>query len=357
MILLLALVWTLGIAIAVAAVRRKRAALGVATATLVTGACTALLFVRDSSGDALAIGIIGLVWLLGIHALVVFRKRSALPGFGLGIGISLAYLGLMVVIPLSTVVLKTSSLTFSAFVDTITSDRALASFALSVGASLIAATINVVLGTIVAWVLVRYEFPGRRIIDALVDLPFALPTAVAGIALAASWSENGVLGKHLHAIGIDGAYSRLGVVIALTFIGLPFVVRTVQPVLLALDPRVEEVAATLGASRWQTFWRVILPALRPALVTGFALAFARALGEYGSVIFMSGNMPMKTEIAPLLIMSKLEQFDYAGATALALVMLVVSFAILIAINGLTWRASQRRIPTIRKRPPASELQP
>ena len=283
--------------------------------------------------------------------------RRALPGFGLSLGITLTYLSLLVVIPLSTVFLKTTELTFGEFWSTITSDRALASLGLSLGASLIAASINVVMGVLVAWVLVRYDFPGRRIIDGLVDLPFALPTAVAGIALTATWAPNGFLGKHLHSIGIDGAYSRVGVIIALTFIGLPFVVRTVQPVLEALDPRVEEVAATLGANRWQTFWRVILPSLRPAIVTGFALAFARALGEYGSVVFMSGNMPMKTEITPFLIMSKLEQFDYAGATALALVMLVASFAILIAINGLTWRSARRTAPSVRKRPDRSEVAP
>jgi sulfate transport system permease protein len=270
------------------------------------------------------------------------RRRRALPGFGLSLGVTLAYLGLMVMIPLSTVVWKTSALSLGQLWSTITSERALASFGLSLGASLIAAGINVVMGVIVAWVLTRYEFPGRRILDGIVDLPFALPTAVAGIALAATWAPNGILGRHLHAIGIEGAYSRLGVIIALTFIGLPFVVRTVQPVLEGLDPRVEEAAAMLGATRLQTLRRVILPALRPAIVTGFALAFARALGEYGSVVFMSGNMPMKTEIAPLLIMSKLEQFDYAGATALALVMLVVSFGILVAINGLTWRSADRR---------------
>jgi sulfate transport system permease protein len=296
--------------------------------------------------DALVIAIVALIWTAGIVVLIATRKRSALPGFRLGIGVTLAYLGFLVIIPLTTVVLKTTSLTASEFWDVVTSERAIASYRLSIGASLVAAAINVVMGTLVAWVLVRYDFPGRRLVDGLVDLPFALPTAVAGIALTATWSETGVLGK---AFGVNGAYSRIGVVIALTFIGLPFVVRTVQPVLLALDPRVEEVAATLGASRWQTFWRVIVPALRPALVTGFALAFARALGEYGSVVFMSGNMPMKTEITPLLIMSKLEQFDYAGATALALVMLLASFAILIAINSLTWRAATRKIPTIRKR--------
>ena len=277
-------------------------------------------------------------------------RRNALPGFGLSLGITLTYLGFLVVIPISMVLIKTSTLSWSQFWHTVSSQRALWSYALSLGASLIAASINVVCGLIVAWVLVRYRFPGRGIFDALVDLPFALPTAVAGIALAATWGPNGVVGKYLHAIGIEGAYSRLGVVIALTFIGLPFVVRTVQPVLEQLDPRVEEAAATLGATRWQTFRRVTLPALRPALVTGFALAFARALGEYGSVVFMSGNRPLKTEITPLLIMTKLDEYDEAGATALALVMLAASFAILVAINGLTWRASSRTAPEIRRRP-------
>jgi sulfate/thiosulfate transport system permease protein len=283
-------------------------------------------------------------------------RRRALPGFGLSLGITLTYLGLIVLIPLSTVVIKTTSLTWAQFWATISSDRAVASYALSIGASLVAATINVIFGVALAWVLVRYRFWGRRAIDALVDLPFALPTAVAGIALTATWApSNGYFGKHLHALGIDAAYSRIGVVIALVFIGLPFVVRTVQPVLASLDPRVEEAAATLGATRRQTFRRVILPALRPAIVTGFALAFARALGEYGSVVFISGNKPMQTEITPLLIMTKLEQFDYAGATALALVMLTASFALLIAINGMSYRAQRRVIPTIRKRPPLAEI--
>jgi sulfate/thiosulfate transport system permease protein len=276
------------------------------------------------------------------------RRRHALPGFGLSLGITLSYLGLLVMIPLSMVVWRTSELTFGEFWSTISSDRTVAALELSFVGSLLAAGINVVMGVLVAWVLVRYDFPGRRIIDGIVDLPFALPTSVAGIALAATWAPNGLLGKYLNAIGIQGAYSRLGVIIALTFIGLPFVVRTVQPVLEALDPRLEEAAAMLGATRLQTLRRVILPALRPAIVTGFALAFARALGEYGSVVFMSGNMPMKTEIAPLLIMSKLEQFDYAGATALALVLLVVSFAMLVGINGLLWRNANRR-PTDRTR--------
>jgi sulfate/thiosulfate transport system permease protein len=285
------------------------------------------------------------------------KRRRALPGFGLSLGITLAYLGLMVVIPLSMVVLRTTEASFGKFWATVTSDRALASFGLSIGASLIAALINVVMGVIAAWVLVRYEFPGRRIIDGIVDLPFALPTAVAGIALTATWAPNGILGKYLHPLGIDGAYSRLGVVIALTFIGLPFVVRTVQPVLEGLDPRLEEAAAMLGATRIQTIRRVVLPALRPAIVTGFALAFARALGEYGSVVFMSGNMPMKTEITPLLIMTKLEQFDYAGATALALVMLVFSFTILIGINSLTWRRARRAEATRSREPATAEPAP
>ncbi len=284
--------------------------------------------------------------------------RRVLPGFGLSLGITLAYLGLLVVIPLSTIALETSSMSLGELWHTISSDRALASFALSLGASLIAATLDVGFGLVVAWVLVRYDFPGRRIVDAFVDLPFALPTAVAGIALTATWGPHGVIGRYLDAVGIDAAYSRLGVVIALTFIGLPFVVRSVQPVLAGLDPRLEEAAATLGATRWQAFVRVVLPALQPALVTGFALAFARALGEYGSVVFISGNLPMKTEITPLLVMTKLDQFDYAGATALSLVMLVASFAILIAINGLTWRRRGRTIPTLRRRsPPPPTMQP
>jgi sulfate transport system permease protein len=280
--------------------------------------------------------------------------KRALPGFGLSLGVTLAYLGLLVVIPLSTVVIKTASLPAGQLWATITSSRALASYGLSFGASLVAASIDLVAGLVIAWVLVRYRFAGRGVLDAMVDLPFALPTAVAGIALTATWGEHGVVGRFMP---IKTAYSRAGVVIALIFIGLPFVVRSVQPVLEAFDRRVEEAAATLGATRWQTFRRVILPALRPALVTGFALAFARALGEYGSVVFISGNMPGRTEITPLLIMTKLEQFDYAGATALALVMLVVSFAILIAINALTWRTKVRRIPVIRQRPPAPELVP
>ncbi len=273
----------------------------------------------------------------------------------MSLGVTLTYLGLLVVIPLSTIVLKTSSLTWAQFWTIVTAPRAVASFALSLGASLVAAAIASVFGLIVAWVLVRYEFPGRRVIDALVDLPFALPTAVAGIALTATWGSTGVLGRYLHAIGIEGAYSRLGIVIALVFLGVPFVVRTVQPVLVQLDPRLEEAAATLGATRLQAFVRVVLPVLRPSIVTGFALAFSRALGEYGSVVFISGNMPGKTEIAPLLVMTKLEQFDYPGATALALVMVIASFAILIAINSLGRRSRKRDLH--RKRPPMARPTP
>ncbi len=274
--------------------------------------------------------------------------RRALPGFGLSLGITLTYLGLLVVIPLSTIVLKTLDLSFSQFWAVVSAPRAVASFALSLGASLVAAAVASVFGVIIAWVLVRYEFPGRPVTDGLVDLPFALPTAVAGIALTATWGSTGVLGRYLHAVGIDGAYSRLGIVIALVFLGVPFVVRTVQPVLVQLDPRLEEAAATLGASRLQAFVRVVLPALRPSIVTGFALAFSRALGEYGSVVFISGNMPGKTEIAPLLVMTKLEQFDYAGATALALVMVIASFVVLIAINSLARRT--RKLDRNRTRP-------
>jgi sulfate transport system permease protein len=267
------------------------------------------------------------------------KRHSVLPGFGLTLGFSLFYLSLVVLLPLSTLVLKSASLGGPAFWATVTSPRVLASYRLSFGAALAAAVVNGVFGLIVAWVLVRYPFPGRRVVDALVDLPFALPTAVAGIALTTLYSENGWLGRPLAAIGVKSAFTPLGIAIALTFIGLPFVVRTLQPVLEALDPEVEEAAASLGASRLHTLARVVLPALYPAWLTGFALAFARALGEYGSVVFIAGNMPMKTEIAPLLIMTKLEQYDAAGATAIAVVMLAASFALLLAINALqSWSA-------------------
>jgi len=271
----------------------------------------------------------------------LLQRHSVLPGFDLALGFTLLYLGFIVLIPLSAAFLKTATMTWPAFWDTVTSPRVLASYRLTFGASFAAALLNVVAGLMVAWVLVRYEFPGRRIVDALVDLPFALPTAVAGIALTALYAKNGWIGSLLP---FKVSYTPLGVFVALTFIGLPFVVRTVQPVLEDLQQEVEEAAATLGADRWQTFSRVILPVLTPALLTGFALAFARALGEYGSVIFIAGNMPMISEITPLLIITKLEQYDYTGATAIAVVMLVAAFALLLAINGLqAWtRARQGR---------------
>ena len=267
---------------------------------------------------------------------MVLKRRSILPGFGLAMGFTLLYLSLIVLIPLSAAFLKTVPLGWERFWHTVTDPRVLASYRLTFGASLIGAIINAFFGLLVAWVLVRYSFPGKRIVDGLVDLPFALPTAVAGIALTTVYSSRGWLGAPLEALGVKVAYSRLGVVIALTFIGLPFVVRTVQPVLEDLDKEVEEAAASLGAGRWQTFTRIILPLVSPALLTGFALAFARAIGEYGSVIFISGNMPMRTEITPLLIVTKLEQYDYAGATAIAVVMLVVSFVLLLVINLSQW---------------------
>jgi len=265
-----------------------------------------------------------------------FRQRSVLPGFGLTLGYSLVYLGLIVLIPLGCVFLKTSTLGFAAFWETVSSDRVLASYRLTFGASLLAALINLIFGLLVAWVLVRYEFPGRKLVDALVDLPFALPTAVAGIALTAIYSSNGWIGRWIEPMGIKVAFTPLGVLVALTFIGLPFVVRTVQPVLEDMESELEEAAASLGATRWQTLRRVILPMLYPSLLTGFALSFARSLGEYGSVVFISGNMPMRTEITPLLIITRLEQYDYVGATALAVVMLVVSFLILLVVNVLQW---------------------
>ena len=270
-----------------------------------------------------------------------FKQHSVLPGFGLALGFTVFYLSLIVLIPLSATVLKTTALTWTNFWHTVTAPRALASYRLSFGASAISALINAVFGLLVAWVLVRYRFPGRRVVDALVDLPFALPTAVAGIALTAIFAGNGWIGQWLEPLGIKVAFTRLGVVVALTFIGLPFVVRTVQPVLQDVSAELEEAAASLGASRWQTFTKVILPSIGPALVTGFAMAFARAIGEYGSVVFISGNMPLKTEITPLLIITKLEQYDYAGATAIAVAMLAVSFTLLLVINGLQWWSHQR----------------
>jgi sulfate transport system permease protein len=257
-----------------------------------------------------------------------------IPGFGISLGFTIFYLALIVLIPLSAVFLKTFTMTWEAFWAAVTSERVMASYRLSFGASLIAAFINVIFGGIVAWVLVRYTFPGKRIIDALVDLPFALPTAVAGITLTALYSHNGLIGEQLAKVGIKAAFTPLGVLIALTFIGLPFVVRTVQPVLEEAERELEEAAASLGASPLQTFWRVVLPTVTPALLTGFALAFARATGEYGSVIFIAGNLPMVSEITPLFIITKLEQYDYAGATAIAVVMLVISFILLLTINLL-----------------------
>jgi sulfate transport system permease protein len=268
------------------------------------------------------------------------KKIRVLPGFKLTLGFTLFYLGLIVLIPLAAVFWKTSSLTWPEFWQTITMPTAMASYRLTFGASFFAALVNVVFGLIVAWVLVRYEFFGKKIVDALVDLPFALPTAVAGITLAALYSQNGWIGQLLMPLGIKVANTQIGIFIALTFIGLPFIVRTVQPILEDLDPELEEAASSLGANRWQIFWRVILPMLTPALLTGFALAFARALGEYGSVIFIAGNIPMQTQITPVIIMGELDMFDYAKATAIAVVMLVVSFVLLLAINVLQWWANR-----------------
>lgn len=272
----------------------------------------------------------------------LLRPRGVLPGFGLTLGFSVLYLSLIVLIPLGALLLKTAGLTWEEFWTIVTAPRVLASYRLSFGASLAAALINLVSGLLVAWVLVRYTFPGRKLLDALVDLPFALPTAVAGIALTALYAPNGWIGRYLAPYDLKVAYTPLGVTIALTFISLPFVVRTVQPVLQEMESELEEAAASLGAFRWQTCIRVILPTLTPALLTGFALAFARALGEYGSVVFISGNMPMKTEIVPLLIITKLEQYDYAGATAIATVMLLASFVLLLLINVLQWWSGARR---------------
>ncbi len=264
----------------------------------------------------------------------LLRRHSVLPGFDIALGFTLLYLGFIVLIPLSAAFLKTFTMTWPAFWAAVTSPRVLASYQLSFGASLAAALLNGFFGLIVAWVLVRYEFPFKRVIDALVDLPFALPTAVAGIALTALYAANGWIGQTLAWVGIKVSYTPLGVFVALSFIGLPFVVRTVQPVLEDVQKELEEAAATLGATRAQTFRRVILPMLTPALLTGITLAFARALGEYGSVIFIAGNMPMVSEITPLLIITKLEQYDYAGATAIAVVMLLTAFVLLLAMNLL-----------------------
>lgn len=269
------------------------------------------------------------------------QKPGALPGFGVTLGITVAYLSLVVLIPLAATFLKTATLDWAQFVRAVASPRVLASYRLTFFAALGGALINAVFGFLLAWVLVRYTFPFKRVIDALVDLPFALPTSVAGISLAAVYAGNGWIGQFLAPLGIKIAFTPLGVLVALTFIGLPFVVRTVQPVLEEFEREQEEAAACLGASRWLTFRRVVLPAALPALLTGFALAFARALGEYGSVIFIAGNVPMKSEITSLLIITKLEQYDYAGATALAVVMLCVSFVMLLLINTLQWYLQRR----------------
>lgn len=273
----------------------------------------------------------------------LLKTSTVLPGFGLALGFTIFWLSLIVLIPLSSVFIKTLDLTWAQFWSTVTAPRVLASYQLSLGASLLAALVNVLMGLIVAWVLVRYRFPGKKIVDALIDLPFALPTAVAGITMASIYAANGSVGSLLAPYGIKIAYTQIGIVIALIFIGLPFVVRTIQPVLEELEGEVEEAAASLGANRWQTFIRVLLPSLTPAMLTGLSLAFARAVGEYGSVIFIAGNMPMKTEIAPLMIVTKLEQYEYAEATAVALVLLIISFVLLLFINVLQWWSGNRHV--------------
>lgn len=273
------------------------------------------------------------------------RQLGVLPGFGLTMGYTVFYLSVIVLVPLLAMFIRAGGLGFQGLWEVVTAPRVVAAYRLTFGASLVAALINAAFGLLIAWVLVRYAFPGKRLVDALVDLPFALPTAVSGIALATIYAPTGWIGRFLEPVGIQAAYSPLGITIALTFIGLPFVVRTVQPALEDLDAEVEEAAASLGASPLQTARRVILPTVLPALLAGFTLAFARAVGEYGSVVFISGNMPMKTEIVPLLIISKLEQYDYAGATAIGASMLVISFAILLAINLLQWWAGQHRRST------------
>ncbi len=270
-----------------------------------------------------------------------FKQKSVIPGFGITMGFSLVYLSLLVMVPVSMVFINSSSIGQDKFWEIALSERVLASLKISFGTSFLAASINVVFGILIAWVLERYAFPGKKIIDGLIDLPFALPTAVAGISLTTLYSQNGWIGKLFEPLGIKISYTSIGITIALIFISFPFVVRTVQPVLQGIDYEVEEAAACLGAKRFQTFWKIIVPELLPALITGFALAFARALGEYGSVVFISGNMPFKTEITPLLIRTKLEQYDYAGGTAVAAIMLVISFTMLLTINFFQWLATNR----------------
>ena len=268
-------------------------------------------------------------------------RRAVLPGLGLALGVTLSYLAVMVVIPLSALAARSGGLGWDAFWSTVADPRVVAAYRLSILTSLAAALLNALFGGLVAWVLVRYRFPGRRLVDAMIDLPFALPTAVAGIALTTLYAPNGWVGSRLAPLGVEIAYAPAGIVVALTFIGLPFVVRTVQPVLQDLEREIEDAAVTLGAGRWQTFRRVLLPAIAPALLAGFTLALARALGEYGSVVFIAGNMPFRTEIVPLLIMGKLEQFDYPGAAAIAVVMLALSFLLLLSVNLLQWIGRRR----------------
>lgn len=272
------------------------------------------------------------------------KTPRVIPGFGLTLGFSLAYLSLLVLIPFAALGLRASGVGWSGFIEILGDARVQAAFRTSFGTAFVAACLNAVFGLLVAWVLVRYTFPGKRVVDALVDLPFALPTAVAGIALTTLYARNGPIGSLLEPLGVQVAFTPLGIIVALTFIGLPFVVRTVQPILQELEKEVEEASASLGANRWQTFSRVILPVLVPPLLTGFALAFARAVGEYGSVVFISGNMPMRTEIVPLLILSRLEQYDYAGATAIAVLMLLASFFLLFVINLLQAWSQSRTLP-------------
>lgn len=276
-----------------------------------------------------------------VPMLSLAKPHNVIPGFGLTMGFSLLYLGLIFILPVAGLLLYTSMMSWDDFWRAISNPQVVASYKLSFGASLLGASINLLFGTLVAWVLVRYHFPGKKIVDALVDLPFALPTAVAGIALVTLYASTGWVGQYLNIWGIKVAYTQLGVVMALTYIGLPFVVRTVQPVLEQLEPELEEASASLGASRYTTFRRVVLPVLTPALLTGYALAFARAVGEYGSVVFIAGNMPFKTEITPLLIMSKAEQYDYHGAAAIGTVMLFTAFLLLLIINGLQWWTQRR----------------
>ncbi|KKB73448.1 sulfate ABC transporter permease subunit CysT [Bacillus glycinifermentans] len=266
------------------------------------------------------------------------RRKNIFPGFGISLGITMAYLGIIVLIPLTMVFMKTASMGFLDFWQAVAEPRVLASIRLTVMTALAAALVNAVFGLLIAWVLTRYTFPGKKLLDGLVDLPFALPTAVAGIALTSLYSPNGWIGQFLH---IKVAFTPLGIIIALVFIGLPFIVRTVQPVIENIEKEIEEASAILGAAPRQTFWKVIFPQLLPSVITGFSLAFARSLGEYGSVVFIAGNIPYKTEIAPLIIMTKLEQYDYSGATAVACVMLMISFLLLLMINLFQWRVSKR----------------